>query len=30
MEGAAVVPKLYLIADGIPVLADGKTVAMEE
>ena len=25
VEGVAVVPKLYLIADGIPVLADGKT-----
>ena len=30
VEGVAIVPKLYLIADGIPVLADGKTVAMEE
>ena len=30
MEGVAVAPKLYIIADGIPVLADGKTTATEE
>ena len=30
MEGVAVAPKPYLITDGIPVLADGKTVATEE
>ena len=30
VEGLAVVPKPYVIADGIPVLADGKTPAMDE
>ena len=30
MEGVAVVPKLYVVADGTPVLADGKTAATEE
>ena len=30
VEGLAVVPKLYVIADGIPVLADRKTLAMDE
>ena len=30
VEGAAVAPKLYVVADGVPVLADGKTVATEE
>ena len=30
MEGVVVVPKLYVVADGTPVLADGKTTAMEE
>ena len=30
MEGLAVVPKLYVVVDGIPVLADGKTPAMDE
>ena len=30
VEGVAVAPKPYLIADGIPVLADGKTTATEE
>ena len=30
MEGVAVAPKLYLITDGIPVLEDKKTAAMEE
>ena len=30
VEGVAVAPKLYLIVDGIPVLEDKKTAAMEE
>ena len=30
VEGVATAPKLYVVADGVPVLADGKTVAMEE
>ena len=30
VEGLAVAPKPYIIADGIPVLSDGKTQAMEE
>ena len=30
MEGVAIVPKLYLVVDGIPVLEDKKTVATEE
>ena len=30
MEGLAVAPKPYVIADGIPVLSDGKTQATEE
>ena len=30
VKGVAVVPKPYVVADGIPVLADGKTAAMEE
>ena len=30
VEGLAVVPKPYIIADRIPVLADGKTPAMDE
>src|ERR1700677_2831809 len=30
VEGVAVAPKPYLVADGIPVLADGKTAATEE
>ena len=30
MEGLAVVPKLYVVADGIPVLADRKTPATDE
>ena len=30
VEGVAVVPKLYVVADGTPVLADGKTAATEE
>ena len=30
VEGLAVAPKLYVIADGIPVLSDGKTQATEE
>ena len=30
MEGVAVAPKPYVVADGTPVLADGKTAAMEE
>ena len=30
VEGVAVAPKPYLIADGIPVLEDKKTTAMEE
>ena len=30
MEGLAVVPKLYVVADGIPVLADRKTLATDE
>ena len=27
MEGVAVVPKPYVVVDGTPVLADGKTAA---
>ena len=30
MEGVAVTPKPYVVADGTPVLADGKTTATEE
>ena len=30
VEGVAIAPKPYLIVDGIPVLADGKTMAMED
>ena len=30
VEGVAIAPKLYTLADGVPVLADGKTMAMEE
>src|SRR5271170_7400728 len=30
VEGVAVAPKPYIVADGIPVLADGKTAATEE
>ena len=30
VEGVAVVPKPYVVADGTPILADGKTAAMEE
>ena len=30
VKGVAAVPKLYVVADGVPVLADGKTMAMEE
>ena len=30
VEGLAVASKLYVIVDGIPVLADGKTLAMDE
>ena len=30
MEGVAVAPKPYVVADGTPVLADGKTAATEE
>ena len=30
VEGVAVVPKPYIVADGSPVLADEKTLAMEE
>ena len=30
VEGLAVAPKLYIIADGIPVLADGKTMTTED
>ena len=30
MEGVAIAPKPYLVVDGIPVLADGKTTATEE
>ena len=30
VEGVAVAPKPYVVADGIPVLADGKTTATEE
>ena len=30
MEGTAVAPKPYVMADSIPVLADGKTEAMDE
>ena len=30
VEGVAVAPKLYIVADGIPVLADGKTPATDE
>ena len=30
VEGVAIAPKLYLIVDGIPVLEDKKTTAMEE
>ena len=30
VEGLVVVPKLYVVADGIPVLSDGKTQATEE
>ena len=30
MEGLAVAPKPYVIADGTPVLSDGKTQATEE
>ena len=30
VEGVAVAPKPYVVADGTPVLADGKTAATEE
>ena len=30
VEGTAVVLNLYIVADGVPVLADGKTPAKEE
>ena len=30
VEGLAVAPKPYVVADGIPVLADGKTPATDE
>ena len=30
VEGLAVAPKPYVIADGIPVLVDGKTLATDE
>ena len=30
VEGIAIAPKLYIVVDGVPVLADGKTMAMEE
>ena len=30
VEGLAVAPKLYVVADKIPVLSDGKTPATEE
>ena len=30
VEGVAISPKLYALMDGVPVLADGKTVAVEE
>ena len=30
VEGTAVSPKPYIMADGIPVLADGKTEATDE
>ena len=30
IKGVAVAPKPYVVADGIPILADGKTAATEE
>ena len=30
IEGIAVMPKLYAIVDGVPVLSDGKTPTTEE
>ena len=30
VEGTAIAPKPYIVADGIPVLSDGKTQATEE
>ena len=30
MQGLGVVPKLFIVMDGIPVLADEKTTATEE
>ena len=30
VEGLAVAPKLYIVADKIPVLSDGKTLATDE
>ena len=30
VEGVAVAPKPYVVVDGTPVLADGKTAATEE
>ena len=30
IEGVVTAPKLYVVADGVPVLADGKTMATEE
>ena len=30
MEGLAIAPKLYIVADGIPVLSNGKTPATNE
>jgi hypothetical protein len=30
VQGTAIAPKLYAIVDGIPILPDGKTEAMEE
>ena len=30
VQGTAVVPVPYIVTNGIPVLSDGKTVAMED
>ena len=30
IEGTTIVPKLYVLVTGVPVLLDGKTPAMEE
>ena len=30
VEGTAIVPKLYVLVAGVPVLSDGKTPAMED